>query len=195
MKVHQGRATRWWEEDGGMRKGNSTGQMGGVGVDPWNFFCLPQYKCKPLLSLSTGHITALLMLWHLGLVITLYCVVPCPETNISTIRGKPLPHSSLSCFLTFNFFLFLFSFSFFFLHSLCFFRHSLVSFLLYVWLLFVCWVVCLSLSYSSFITQKCNSIVSYKIRNFSETNLRTFAEGKWTDCHKSLLFLFLSVDC
>lgn len=110
------------------------------------------------------------------LVITLYCILPCPETNIPIIRGKPLPHSSLSCFLTFIFFLFWFSFSFFFCNSLCFFRHSFVSFLLYVWLLFVCWVVCLSLSYFSFITQKCNSVESYKIRNFSETNLEPFAE-------------------
>jgi len=44
----------------GIRKGNSTGQMDGVGVDPWNFFWWPQYKCTPLLYLSTEHITALL---------------------------------------------------------------------------------------------------------------------------------------
>lgn len=110
------------------------------------------------------------------LVITFYCVVPCPEANIPTIRGKPLPHSSLSSFLTFVFFLCWFSFYFFFRHSLCFFPHSLASFLLYVWLLFVCLAVCLSLSYFSFITQKCNSVESYKIWNFSETNLETFTE-------------------
>jgi len=36
--------------------------------------------------------------------------------------------------------------------------------------------VCLLLSYFSFITQKCNSVESYKIWNFSETNLELFAE-------------------
>lgn len=148
----------------------------GVGVDPWNFFWWPHYKCTPLLSLSADNITALLMLWHLGF------------GNYSLLR-RTLPRNkytnySRKAFASFFSVLFprvhllsLLAFFFFLLPSFsCFFRHSFVSFLLYTWLLFVCWVVCLSLSYFSFITQKWNSVDSCKIWNFSETNLETFAE-------------------
>lgn len=160
---------------GGMRKSNSTGQMDGMGVDPRNFFWWPQYKCTPLMSVSTEHITALLMLWHLGF--SNYSLLhPTLSRNKYTSYSRKtftsffsvlFSHIHLLSLLVFFSFL-LPSFSLFLSAFFCF-------FLLYVWLLFVCWV-CLSLSYFSFITQKCNFVESYKIWNFSETNLKRFAE-------------------
>ena len=101
----------------------------GVGVDPWNFFWWPQYKCTPLLSFSTEHITALLTLWHLGFgnYSLLHRALPTNKyTNYSrkafaSFFSVLFAHIHLLSLLVFFFFLLPWFFLFFFSEFLCFF--------------------------------------------------------------------------
>jgi hypothetical protein len=120
-----------------------------------------------MLSVSKEHIALLLMLWHLGFGNYTLLRRTLPRNKYTNDSWMPVAsflsvlfsHIHLLSLLVFIFFL-LPSFSLFLSEFLCFLRLRYVTFL-------VCGVVCLFLSFSSFITQKCNSAESYKIWNVS----------------------------
>jgi len=171
------------------------GRWDGVGVDPWNFFWWPQYKCTPLLSLSAEHITVRLMLWHLGFGNYSLLRRTLPRNKCTNYSRKAFAsffsvlfsHIHLLSLLAFFFFL-LPSFSCFFDIPL-FLSSYMCNFCLFVGL-FVC-------HFLTFLSLHRNGIPSsltiYGI--FLKRTWNLSLKGKWTDCHKSLLVLFLSVDC